>query len=57
MSEGWTDVLPGLSVSENPSSRVLHILEPVWGFAGNLKQNFITVQEEDIIARRRVAYI
>ncbi len=45
MDENRGDVLPGLGASENPGSRVLDILEPVQGFAGNPKQDPIAVVE------------
>lgn len=32
--EGGSDVLPGFGVGQNPGNWVLHILEPVQGFAG-----------------------
>lgn len=32
VAEGWSDVLPGLSVAENHGSRVLGLLEPGAGF-------------------------
>ena len=43
MNESGGDVLPGFGVGENPGSRVLYILEPVQGFAGNPEQDSITV--------------
>lgn len=42
MDEGGGDVLPGFGSSENPGSRVLHLLEPVQGFTGKLNQDFNT---------------
>ena len=43
MEEGGGDVLPGLSAGEEPGCRVLDILEPVQGFAGDPEQNSIAV--------------
>lgn len=37
--EGESDGLPRISVGENPRGWVLHILEPVRGFAGDPKQD------------------
>lgn len=34
MDEGWSDVLPGFSVGENPGGWVLDVMEPVQGFTG-----------------------
>ena len=41
--ESGGDVLPGLAASEDPGSRVLHILELVQGFGGDPGQCSITV--------------
>ena len=40
--ESGGDVLPGLGAGKDPSSRVLHILEPVQGFEREPRQDFIT---------------
>ena len=39
VDERWGDALPGLGVGEDPVGRVLDILEPVQGFAGNSRQD------------------
>ena len=41
--QGGGDVLPGFGTGENPSSGVLHILEPGKGLAGNTVQNSVAV--------------
>ena len=43
MEEGGGDVLPGLGACEKPGGRVLDVLEPVLGFAGNPGQDSIAV--------------
>ena len=43
MDDGEVDVLPELSVGEDPGSRVLHILEPVQSFGREPRQDSITV--------------
>ena len=41
--ESGGDVLPGLGAGEDPSSRVLHILEPIQGFGREPGQDSIAV--------------
>ena len=43
MDEGGGDVLPGLGAGEKPGGRVLDVLEPLQGFAGNPGQDSIAI--------------
>ena len=46
VDEGGGDVLPGLGAGEKPGSRVLDVLEPLQGFAGNPGQYSIAIPRD-----------